>query len=257
MRLSLNDSAYLLVSHGSRDPRPRIAIEALASLVRDRLAASAAVPIAARPLADASQAPPPIGTGVLELAEQPLRQQIYEFGQRAADRGYRQLQIIPLFLLAGVHVMSDLPTEIAAAQAQLGDRLQIRSRSFLGSHAQIAALLAQPTSGTRILLSHGTRHPQGNQPAEAIAAQIQAEIAYWAIPPSLESKVTALVNQGCQNIEILPYFLFAGGITDAIDQLVASLADQFPHVQFDKRSPIGVSPKLVDMILDLATADPN
>ncbi|QYO64046.1 hypothetical protein [Leptolyngbya sp. 7M] len=32
-------SAYLLVSHGSRDPRPEIALEHLAELVRQRLQA--------------------------------------------------------------------------------------------------------------------------------------------------------------------------------------------------------------------------
>jgi sirohydrochlorin ferrochelatase len=40
--------------------------------------------------------------------------------------------------------------------------------------------------------------------------------------------VSELVKQGAAKIGILPYFLFPGGITDAIDDLVTQLRKQFP-----------------------------
>jgi sirohydrochlorin ferrochelatase len=49
----------------------------------------------------------------------------------------------------------------------------------------------------------------------------------------------------------LPYFLFAGGITDAIAQSVSGLQAQFPRLQLKLAEPIGASAQLADLIVDL------
>ncbi|MFP4007811.1 MAG: sirohydrochlorin chelatase, partial [Spirulinaceae cyanobacterium] len=81
MPVLVNSSAYLLVSHGSRDPRPQKAAVHLADLVSQRLSSSHRAPI--------------VTTAALELAPTPLYQEIY---QQAQKYQLEQLHIVPLFL---------------------------------------------------------------------------------------------------------------------------------------------------------------
>lgn len=269
-------TAYLLVSHGSRDPRPQVAIEELARLVRDRLTAEIHVPeepqplpshlpfgkaklqIFRRPPQRVMKTSPLVGTAVLELAPLPLHQQIQRFGDRARSAGYSQVKILPLFLLPGVHVMEDIPAELATAQAALGESTDLSLCTHLGSHPRLRTLLTlsteTPPEVAKVLISHGSRRPGGNQPVEAIAQHLGATPAYWSVSPSLDSQVAALVENGNQAIAILPYFLFSGGITDAIAQHLPHLAERFPHTHLYLEDPIGANAELADIAVELLLA---
>jgi len=264
-------SAYLLVSHGSRDPRPQIAIEHLAKLVAQRLqpvgSAMRTAPLLSRtvgtaplvePIQSAWRSAPPVGTAELELAALPLHQQIVRFAEFVLAQGYTHLQIMPLFLLPGVHVMQDIPTEIRLAQQAIPANLTLEVCPHLGSHARLPELLINPVdpiataaTASKILLAHGSRRAGGNQPVESIATQLGALPAYWSVEPGLETRVIERVRQGSQQIAILPYFLFEGGITDAIAQEVQHLAQQFPYVQLQLGQAIGPSSQLADCIVEL------
>lgn len=276
-------SAYLLVSHGSRDPRPQFAMEQLAILISQRqLAGRINLPAAASskalveadraqivhnsrlqfkpslsksPVAGLAASPVAlVGTACLELSAEPLHEQIRQFGVRTLVAGSNRIQVVPLFLLPGVHVMEDIPAEVARAQQALGQELIIDLRPHLGTHPGLSHLLASMVAKTAdgwILLAHGSRRAGAKQTVEVIATQLGAVAAYWAIPPKLESRVKQLVKAGCQQIGILPYFLFAGGITDAIAQSVEQLKVQFPCVDFHLAEPIGTSAELADLIWDL------
>ncbi len=259
-------SAYLLVSHGSRDPRPEYAMEQLAKLISQ---SQASVEIAdwkktvnksgLRNTLNAIELAAPllemlVGTAYLELSAEPLHKQIKQFADRAQASGYNSIQIVPLFLLPGVHVMEDIPAQVAIAQQALG-QIKVNLRPHLGTHERLSHLLANSMAGkeadTWILLAHGSRRPGAKQSVEAIAAQLNAVAAYWAVSPKLESRVKALVDAGNQQIGIMPYFLFAGGITDAIAVSVEQLKEQFPSVNFYLAEPIGASSYLADLIGDL------
>lgn len=269
-------SAYLLVSHGSRDPRPQAAVEQLATLIYEKVQRSdiawvqASQPVrrlAAPPMLEtrnlASLQEPLVGTAVLELATQPLHEQIRQFGDRVASLKQNRavasesycIQVLPLFLLPGVHVMEDIPEEVAIAQAAFGSQLKIDIRPHLGTHLGLSRLLASQfasiTADARILLAHGSRRAGGNQSVETIARTLEAVPAYWSLPPSLEDRVKAFVEAGKEEIAILPYFLFAGGITDAIAQTVERLSQQFPSAKLQMAEPIGASAELADLIWDL------
>jgi sirohydrochlorin cobaltochelatase len=232
-------SAYLLVSHGSRDPRPEIAMRQLAALVSEKLPSRNREKL--------------VGIACLEVSEQPLHEQIKEFAQSVT--GCDRLKIVPLFLSPGVHVMQDIPQEIALAQQALGENITIDLQPYLGSHPQLGTLFAQQISthptAARILLAHGSRRPGSQQPVEALAAKLADAIAYWSLAPSLESRVKELVLLGKREIAILPYFLFPGGITDAIAQSVEALKLQFPGVTFYLAAPLGASAELAKLIWDL------
>jgi sirohydrochlorin ferrochelatase len=230
-----------------------------------------------RPLLKPTAAPAPatichpylplVGTACLELGPQPLHQQIQQFGDRLlALKTHLKtqpmlpgespvMQLVPLFLLPGVHVMEDIPAEVELAQTALGTNLNLQVSPYLGTHPNLNQLLAAPMASTAVdawvLLSHGSRRPEANAPIEAIAAELNAVPAYWSVPPSLESTVADLVQVGHHRVGILPYFLFAGGITDAIAQLVQRLSWQFPDVELILAEPLGTSPALASLVLDL------
>jgi sirohydrochlorin cobaltochelatase len=222
-------SAYLLVSHGSRDPRPQIAVSQLASQLSSL---------------DRSHF---IGTAQLELAAKPLHTQIVDFAQTLVERGIDQIVILPLFLNPGVHVMDDIPAEVAIAQGEL-PCIKIAIAPFFGTCANLTDLFERnrlELPDRSIILAHGSRREGGNQTVEQLADKLDLEPAYWSVAPSLTDLVTELVAQGAIEIGILPYFLFAGGITDAIGELVAKLREQFPQVRLTLAEPIGNSPELV------------
>jgi sirohydrochlorin cobaltochelatase len=261
-------SAYLLVSHGSRDPRPQIAIEHLAKLVSQRLHRTGAslTAVTARMGERSGGADPasalPVGTAVLELGPIPLHQQIQKFARTIAAQGYQQLHLLPLFLLPGVHVMEDIPQEVQLAQSALPADLTVQVRPYIGRHPQLKNLLIHPidpiatsSASGKILLSHGSRRPDGNVPVESIATALNALPAYWSTSPDLETQLSRLIKQGYRQIAILPYFLFEGSITDVITQSVHQLSQQYPYVQIHLGQPIGATPALAELIMEILAAE--
>lgn len=292
-------SAYLLISHGSRDPRPDQAMERLAARVRSQLerrgwgqgeinyGCSRNSPIsqplvsnqellpshragyfqAKRVLQRTEAKPvtptvvsrkchyPLVGTATLELADTALHEQIQQFASTAVAGGCNQIQLLPLFLLPGVHVREDIPAEVALAQQDLGEAVLLNLRSHVGAHPGLGRLLASQWSGVdtdaKILLSHGSRRVGGNQPVEAVAQELGAVAAYWSVSPTLEEQIQVLVARGHKRIGILPYFLFPGGITDAIAQKLDILQTEFPTIKLTLSEPIGTSDILANLIVDL------
>lgn len=240
-------SAYLLVVHGSRDPRPQQAIENLVQQLTAQLQGKTTRQYM-------------IGWAALELQPQPLHQQICQFAADAIVHKIDRLEVIPLFLLPGVHVKEDIPAEVELARQKIGTHVKISIRPHLGSYPSrvqglIELLKSQSEIEAWVILSHGTRHPDGNQPIADMTVQLHQQFhkpvlaAYWSVPPNLETQIQALINSGYDRIGILPYFLFAGGITDAIAQSVERLSDQFPRTQFELAHPVGVSADLIEQIL--------
>jgi sirohydrochlorin cobaltochelatase len=227
-------SAYLLVSHGSRDPRPQIAVAQLAQQLSQWLQQSSPLPNIH------------VGVAQLELGDKPLHVQIVEFSHRC---GANKVVICPLFLLPGVHVMEDIPAEVAIAMGEEG--LEVVVMPFLGVGGDLADIfdrqrLKMPEPA--MLLAHGSRRDGGNYPVEQLAASLGVKNAYWSIEPSLTDRSIEYIEAGATEIGILLYFLFAGGITDAIGKSVAELRQRFPHVKFSLGEPIGDRPELVSTI---------
>ena len=233
-------NAYLLVSHGSRDPRPQVAIDQLADqLIRHLETISV------------DKSPILVGTAQLELAAKPLHLQISDFAHKCTEVGIARMVMLPLFLIPGVHVMEDIPTEIALAEPEIGNLLKLVVAPFLGADPNFTDLfganrLILPSQS--IILAHGSRKAGGNEVVEQLANRLDLTAAYWSVAPSLADTVAKLIATGATEIGILQYFLFAGGITDAIEKLVSQLRLQYPQVQLRLDEPIGNSPELVGTI---------
>ncbi len=235
-------SAYLLVFHGSKDIRPNISVERLKNMIKEQVEISTKEKIL-------------IENACLELGEFPLHEQIKSMGDRALNLGYKELKIIPLFLLAGVHVMEDIPKEINLAQRSFGDELKIQLCPYLGSHERLIHILARKQleyqAETWILIAHGSNRQGFKRVMELMGNRLNCVIAYWAIKPNLREQMIRLINQGYRNIGILPYFLFPGGITDAIASEVIKLKQEFPHIKVYMGETIGVNLAIAKLIWEL------
>lgn len=250
-------SAYLLVSHGSRDPRPQIALEQLAELLNRRLNkryAIAQTKTYRDPVVFKGESNPLIATACLELAPLPLHERIQQFAISAKASGARCIKILPLFLLRGTHVQEDIPKEVAIARQKIQNSIQLQLNPYLGSNPRLIPLLAeqfkQLPAQTRILMSHGSRYPNGNQSCEAIAAQLGAISAYWSVSPNLGEIIESLGTNEPKSIAILPYFLFNGGITDAIAAQIQELQQTYPQLELILGNPLGATTELADAIVE-------
>lgn len=237
-------STVLLVSHGSRDRRPQLVVNRLAQQLSDRLK----VEKGWNGLTDSL-----VGSAVLELGPTPLSVQIQQFAKYSLSLGINRVQILPLFLLPGVHVREDIPTEVELAQKFLGREIQLELQPYLGREVdQLARLLEALKRGyyvdAWVVLSHGSRRAGGNEAIADIADKIKAAVAYWSVPPHVESRVEELLEAGYDRIGILPYFLFSGRTTDAIADVVANLGDRFPDSQLHLTPPLDHSTHLGDLI---------
>jgi sirohydrochlorin cobaltochelatase len=229
-------TSYLFVSHGSNDPRPDVAMQHLAKWVRDKL----------------PQGQNLVGTATLELNSQPLHQQIKTFSHCVKAVGDQHLIIMPLFLLPGVHVTEDIPNEVNLAQRAVNDEITLELRPYLGSYPGVINLLLQMMSNVNceanILLAHGSRLVASQILIENIATNIGALPAFLMREGSLELQVQELVKCGYRQIAILPYFLFPGGITDAIAGTVEKLKLQFPEVCFQLAKTLAENETFPDLI---------
>ena len=211
----MNAAALFLVTHGSSDPRSWLALQNLVTVARS-----------SSHLYSDHQ----ISGGCLEGQTLSLAEQLAQFATEVVKSGGSGIVILPLFLLAGVHVSEDIPAEVAIAQNKLRDKfsgkLTFWTTAHLGTDSQIPSLLLQQfekytdhdsleRSG-RILVSHGSRRVGANQVIEDLARQSHAIAAYWGVEPKIETQIESLLAQGIDKIIVLPYFLTEGGITEAI-----------------------------------------
>jgi sirohydrochlorin cobaltochelatase len=262
-------TAYLLVSHGSSDPRHQASLTRLAQGVRQHLGgwhrgaqmtfSSDSGGWSSRPPAANLDAEFPIvGTATLEAAEQSLAEQIVQFSRRLSQLDIQQLVIMPLFLLAGIHVKEDLPAEIGYAQQQLHSGLQLKCLSYLGSRPQfkqhVAARIARTEADRCLLLAHGSRRPAGNRKLQQLGRGLNTDVAFWTVAPDLETQIYHLMQQGHRRIAIAPFFLFPGSITDAITHRTEQIAEHLPKLSLRLLSPLGTSSDLGAVIADIVQA---
>jgi sirohydrochlorin cobaltochelatase len=100
----------------------------------------------------------------------------------------------------------------------------------------------------RVLLAHGSRLPGAMDSLEAIAETLGLTTAYWLVEPKLEQRLDALIAGGSNVIEIFPYFLFEGGISDAIDRIIQGVSQRYPQVEFVMNDVLAIRSDFVDML---------
>ena len=198
-----------------------------------------------------------VETAALECTPVSLHQQIQQFAQTVIAAGGDCLNIVPLLLLPGVHVCEDIPEEVAIAQKNLASQIQLNLNPHLGSYNKLKDLIAQQfsqkPSTARIFLAHGSRRPAAIDTVNRLARRVDAVTAFWSVSPSLSARISELIKKGHQNISVFPYFLFSGGIVQAIADQIQSLQVAHPSLQLHLDQPLGATVELAQVILEEVT----
>ncbi len=280
---------HLLITHGSRNVRSQQSAEQLRSNIESYLnldqSQSHEEQGIEQPIEQRIEQR--IEHAVLEGGTTSLHGQILYHAARARAEGLNRLQLLPLFLTPGVHVMEDLPQEVALAQKQLVDRdpsFKLSTLPYLGhqlqTHPQSIALAwgtgtemaademaagemaagemaaGEVAKVAKIVLSHGSRQSDSTLLSEQFAASIGATTAYWSIEPSLAQTVERLFTEGYEEIQVLLYFLFPGGITAAIEESIVELRQSYPRLNLTCKSTldqISEFPKFIADVLQNTT----
>ena len=282
--LLISSYAYFLVFHGSRDCRTQTAALNLRNLLIAREQPKniltqhnylgknpEKIELKSTTFA-ASFSTPPIEIAALELTDLPLSESLINFAQQAKTKGFKRIKVIPLFLAPGVHVQTDIPSEIATAAKQIDDRVTIELSPYLGKYSEIVTLLTQQfeelderprvaerrkgtlelRAKTRILIAHGSRLLAVAEYYQELGNQLDADVAYWSTKPRFSEQIRLKIAAGSQKIALLPYFLFPGRITEAIAKEIAELQQEYPQVDLRLGKPLGELPEIAELIAQSA-----
>lgn len=193
-----------------------------------------------------------VATACLEFEPLSLREQIENIALDCIGREIGQLKILPLFLAAGVHLTEDIPREVSLAKASLNGEIEIEILPYLGSHPNLQEILREEfdrlNCSHRLLLAHGSRRQTAQKSIKLMADSLNASIAYTAIEPSLRERAIELIAAGATSVAILPYFIFAGRISETIVLEVQELRSTYPRVQWLLGEPLGVTETLAKIL---------
>jgi sirohydrochlorin ferrochelatase len=112
-----------------------------------------------------------------------------------------------------------------------------------------------------LLVDHGSRHPPANAVLAEVASLVKQmtglERVYYAhmdlAEPTVAQGFTQAVRDGATAVVVHPYFLSPGRHSQRdIPRLVEEAAREFPGVEFCVTAPLGVHPKIVEVILERA-----
>ncbi len=112
-----------------------------------------------------------------------------------------------------------------------------------------------------LLFAHGARDPAWARPFEAIAGRVREEapgiavsLAYLEfMSPGLVDAGAALVQAGCERVDVLPLFLGAGGhVRKDLPALLEQLRQQHPGVRWELRHAVGEDDAVIAAMADWA-----
>ncbi|PEA55922.1 cobalamin biosynthesis protein CbiX [Bacillus pseudomycoides] len=150
------------------------------------------------------------------------------------QRGATQIVIVPVFLLAAVHVKKDIPEELEKLQTQFPYVSFSYGNPFGVSHELVTAVLdgsgikAIEKQVTLLLVARGSSDEETLRDVCKIASLfetadevLEVKVCYLAAAkPQFEEKLCELVQTRNAPIVIFPYLLFTGLLMKRIEKMV-------------------------------------
>ncbi len=237
----------LIVGHGSLRPNSATGMERVATCLRERSPNFA------------------IETGFLNYG----RPSFAESALALAECGVRRIFVQPYFLTFGQYVQQDLPKQIRDLQ-ETSPVLQFRLGPVLGEHSSVTGLLSSQIETWRksntqgefagiVLVAHGSHFAQSVCQVQTITARLQdaclpipVVASYLEInQPDLETGCRRLLQQGTDNLAVLPYFLHSGRhVKEDLPRILASVSKGFPDRAFTLLDPLDDTRGISEIILN-------
>ncbi len=111
-----------------------------------------------------------------------------------------------------------------------------------------------------LIVDHGSKRAEANALLEEVATQIRRQADAPAIvrvahmelaPPTIADAFAECVHEGATRVVVHPFMLAPGRhVSEDIPRLVAEAATQHEHVEYAICDPLGVSPGIVQLVLD-------
>jgi sirohydrochlorin ferrochelatase len=114
-------------------------------------------------------------------------------------------------------------------------------------------------SSAILLIAHGSRRQEANDDLRQLAAMLAErcpdeiiECAYLELAePTIPQGMHACIDRGARRVRMLPWFLSAGAhVSDDLSRYRSELAETFPGIPIQLCPPLGLHPKLVDILLE-------
>ena len=121
-----------------------------------------------------------------------------------------------------------------------------------------------PSNGKKIgllLVDHGSRFQEANDMLIEVAAMVKRlgaiDCVHYAhmelAEPTIQEGFGTCVREGATAVVVHPYFLSPGRhSTSDIPRMVAEAAKAFPGIEFCVTQPLGVHPKIGEVVLERA-----
>ena len=118
-----------------------------------------------------------------------------------------------------------------------------------------------------LLIAHGSRRAEANADLHRLAALVTDRGGFEIVEPAfleladpdIPAAAAKCVDRGATEVRMLPYFLSMGvHVADDLEEHRAAFAAKYEGVRFEVRPPLGLHPKLVEVVFErLGGDDPH
>lgn len=114
-------------------------------------------------------------------------------------------------------------------------------------------------SSAILLIAHGSRRQAANDDLRTLSSMLAErcpdaviECAYLELTkPTIPQGMQACIDRGATRVRMLPYFLSAGAhVSNDLATYRRQFAAEYPDVDIRLCPPLGLHPKMVDILLD-------
>ena len=237
--------AFLVVGHGSRDPRGAREFHELVGIVRERNPGLA------------------VEGGFIELSRPPIGECV----NRLAEEGARDVAAVPLMLLAAGHAKDDIPATLVREGIEHPE-MEFRYGRALGVRPELLELMEERISAvvpdeekpeTAVLVvGRGSSDPDANSDIAKITRLFyegrpypMVESAFISMtPPGVGEGLDRLRRLGAKRVVVFSYFLFTGVLEERIRDEAERFAAENSDVEVRYAGYFGPDGRVADLLVE-------
>lgn len=110
-----------------------------------------------------------------------------------------------------------------------------------------------------LLIAHGSRRAEANDDLHRLTAQVVQRGGFDVVEPAflelaqpdIPAAAAKCVERGATEVRMLPYFLSMGThVAGDLEEFRGQFEQRYPGVRFEVRPPLGLHPKLVEVVFE-------